>query len=460
MQPNVPFLRLAGKAASVTALIAAVSASGGGAQDVLTISQALSRADRRAFPNRIAVAVSRQASARAIEPLAGVLPDLRLAGGWARTTDPLSAFGYRLEQRALTAASFDPTRLNYPSAATNIGAGIILEQPLLNPDALLGRRAAERGLAAERASERWTRVTTGLDVVRAYYGAVLATARATSLATASKAAQEHVRQAEALHLNGAVTRSDGLLASVRAREVGDELLAATGAVREARLALSVVLGSPGDTDYALPVALPPGERLRALAARVASDTGAHQREDVHAAELGRASAEAGLDRARSRLLPRVNAFGRLDWNAPTTVFGGRDGWTVGIAVSWSPFGGAADWSGIGTALGARASATARADAASAEAWLDRERAGIELTVATERLLSAERAVEEAQEAHRIVSRKYDGGLAAVVELMDAAAAEDRSRLSFDGARYELLVAIARRRQAAGLDYSVMEELGQ
>ncbi|HUO52546.1 MAG TPA: hypothetical protein VMT93_08510, partial [Gemmatimonadaceae bacterium] len=67
-----------------------------------------------------------------------------------------------------------------------------------------------------------------------------------------------------------------------------------------------------------------------------------------------------------------------------------------------------------------------------------------------RLAIAERAVDQSIEAHRIVSRKYDGGIATIVELFDAAAVETQTRLGFADARYQAIVAAAGRLHALGL----------
>jgi outer membrane protein TolC len=92
-----------------------------------------------------------------------------------------------------------------------------------------------------------------------------------------------------------------------------------------------------------------------------------------------------------------------------------------------------------------------AEAAVAQAGLELARASDAVDLALARLAIAERAVVQAREAHRIVARKYDGGLATVTELFDAAATETGSDLGFSAARYEALAALAERRQAAGLD---------
>ncbi|MBX6331732.1 MAG: hypothetical protein IRY91_07785, partial [Gemmatimonadaceae bacterium] len=99
--------------------------------------------------------------------------------------------------------------------------------------------------------------------------------------------------------------------------------------------------------------------------------------------------------------------------------------------------------------GREAAARAAADGAQARAALEVTAAERHLRVALTRLEIARRSEEQAAEAHRIVSRKYDGGLATVAELLDAADAEMRTRLGRSSARYETLIAIAERRQAQG-----------
>jgi outer membrane protein TolC len=77
-----------------------------------------------------------------------------------------------------------------------------------------------------------------------------------------------------------------------------------------------------------------------------------------------------------------------------------------------------------------------------------------------RLDIADRAVTQAAEAHRIVSRKYDGGLATVVELLDASATETAARLRQAAARHEVIGAAADRRLARALDLTVLTTLDQ
>lgn len=440
------------KAWGMTVLAVALGAAGAAhplAAQTLTLREALARADSGAYANRIAGGQRRTAEGEASAALRGILPTARLEGGYIRTTDPLNAFGFLLRQRGVTPASFDPALLNYPAAIGNVNAGAVLEVPLLNADAWAGRSAGGKAAEAAGASEEWTRSRTRLDVIRAYYGAVLAAEQVRTLDTAFRAARSHVGQAQSAVRNGLATPSDALLAEVKAGEVETQLLQAKQDADLARRQLATLLGSPDDTLLTLPEALPSAEEARALLAEPAADSVA--RADVHAASLGREAAEADVKRTKYLYMPRVNAFGRLDWNDPTTPFGGQEAWTAGVLLSWSPFAGASEIAERRAAEGRAASARAQADAALAQARVEVARAEGDVSVARARLDIAERSVAQGRDAHRIVSRKYEGGVATITEVFDAAAVERMAYLGFANARYLAITAAAARRQARGLD---------
>jgi outer membrane protein len=424
----------------------------------MRLEDALRRADRNAYANRIA---DGQADARAADVLAtwrGVLPALRVEAGWMRTTDPIGAFGTTLRQRVITQADFDPAGLNHPAPIGNYSGALIVEQPLFNADAHVGRRAASRAASAAAAEAEWTRSATRLAVVRAWYGAVLAADRVATLEAAARAAAGHVRQAENLVGAGMATRSDALLASVKAGEVDADLAEARGAAELARRGLAVLLGLPADSAFVLPAKLPDPESVRRLAG-ARPDEASVGRSDVTAARLGHEAAAADVTRARSLHLPRVNAFARLEWNSAARPYAGEENWTAGVMLSWAPFTGGSELAELRGAAGRERAARAGAEAAAAQAALEVERATVMHGVALERLEIAVRAVSQSVEAHRIVARKYEGGLATVVELLDAAAIETQTGLALSAAVHRAIVAEAERRHASGLDVTDLTILG-
>jgi outer membrane protein TolC len=175
------------------------------------------------------------------------------------------------------------------------------------------------------------------------------------------------------------------------------------------------------------------------------------RADVEAASRGADAASGDALRARLAFVPRINSFARYDWNSPSRLYAGDRNWTVGVMASWTVFAGAGDISDVRASDGRALAAQAEADAAAANARLEAQQTLTALTVALTRLDIAERAVSQSAEAHRIVARKYEGGLATVVELLDAQAAEIQSALALSQARWSTIVAAAERRLAIGRD---------
>jgi outer membrane protein TolC len=163
-------------------------------------------------------------------------------------------------------------------------------------------------------------------------------------------------------------------------------------------------------------------------------------------------------RARSTLLPRVNAFARLDWNSASRLYAGDRNWTVGVIASWNLLPGPGELADVQATAGRAAAAKAQADAARANARLEDEQTRIALIVALTRLDISERATAQSAEAHRLISRKYEAGLATVVELLDAQAAETQSALALAQARWGAIVADAERRRALGLDPATLAVL--
>ncbi|HEU4569608.1 MAG TPA: TolC family protein [Gemmatimonadales bacterium] len=416
----------------------------------LTLRAALERADASAYGNRAARSGAAAERARALGALQGLLPTLRAEGGYLRTTDPLNAFGFLLRQRAVTPEAFDPAGLNDPAARSNWNTGVVAEVPLFNADAWAGRAAARAGARAADAQADWTLNDTRVQVIQAYFGALVATEAVTTLEAARAAAAAHVRQAQAMLDQGLVTRSDLLLAQVRAGEVEAQLAGARAQATLARRQLALAIGAPDDTAGTLPGELPSADRIRVVAAAL-DTTHAGERADVLAAEAAAQAARRDATRGAGRMVPRVNAFGRYDWNDSSAPLAGKPSWTVGVMASWTPFSGLSE---LGDARSARAraqAAQAMAEAATARAALDRTARESDVMVALERLGIAEQAVQQGAEAHRLVERRYAGGLASITELLGAQAAETQTRLGLADARFNAITALAARQLARGAD---------
>lgn len=445
---------LFGTAALAAAALTAFAGGSAAAQSPLDLGQALELADRGAYAVRIARGEATERSAGTLAALRGILPALRVESGLMRTTDPIGAFGTTLRQRTITQADFNPATLNHPAVAEDWTGALVAEIPLVNADAWIGRNAAGNATAAARAMVDWERLSTRAGVVRAWFGATLAGEKVRTLEEGTRAAHAHVRQAELMAEQGLVTRSDALLASVKAGEVDAMLAEARGEVRTARRGLATLLGRP-DLSVELPASLPGADAVRSVATAVSAPADdpalLGTRADVRAAQLGLEAAGGDVLRTRAAWLPRLNGMARMEWHSADGVYQGKENWSVGVVAQWSPFAGAGQLADHRAAAGRRDAAQARAEAASANARMELGRTADALAVALERLTIAERAVDQATEAHRIVTKKYEGGLATVVELLDASATETRTRLEYAHTLYTVIAAGADHALARGED---------
>ena len=429
----------------------------------LMLADALREADRNAFANRIANATIESARARARLTLKGLLPSARVETGVVRTTDPVAVFGTTLRQRLVTPEAFAPSRLNDPAAETNVQSGLVVEVPLFNADAIAGLRAARAGAVASSAAGEWTAITTRANVVRAYFGAVLASERTTALEQARDAANAAVRQVQAMVQQGLVTKADALQAEVRAADVTSQLIASQNDVRNAKQQLALLLGRTDDAELHLPYVLPNDAAVRALAERdtlatLSTDqSGTTVRADVQAAHAGAEAANADRVRAARTLLPRVNSFARYDWNAPSAPFGGRKNWTVGLLASWSLFSGS-EIADVAGATARAAGARAGEEAALAQGRVEANAARRSVAVALQRMDLAQRAAEQSREAERLVEKRYAGGLATIAELLGAESSATVAALGQAAARFALIDAVAMHRRAIGADPAELSQL--
>ena len=442
-------------AASALMILAASPVAAQTVATRLSLRDALRIADSRSYANRGAAAVTDAAHAQANGAMRGILPSVSTEAGVIRTTDPIGAFGFALKQRSVSAASFAPALLNDPAGITNFGTALVFEQPLVNADAWMGLKSARAAADAAASGARWTATSVHGNVVQAYFGAIVAGELASAMREAERSALEHVRSAELALANGFVTRSDVLLARVRAGDVTAQRLEAESRLRLARASLATLLGVPADTAVSLPESVPSPSDVISLIAQPAA---AGAREDVLAARGAQRAAQLDLRRSQGSLLPRINGFARYDWNSPSRFGGGSPAWTAGAVASWSVFGGGRELADMSGAAARLRGAEAQAEGAEAAADLDRRAADEALSVAIARAAIADTAVLQSSEALRIVRRKYDGGLSVVSELLDAAAAETTAHVMRARSRFDVLVAAADRLRAWGADPAALAAL--
>jgi len=400
----------------------------------LSLAEALAQA---AAANPQAVGARWERAAREADALGGAaafLPQVNVELGGLRTDDPVAVFGTKLRQGGFSQADFAIDALNFPAPVTDVSTVLSVEQPLFQPMALSGRRAARAGAEASRLAEERTGQAVAFDVIRGYFGARLTADRIGVLEESLAAARETLAQVEKLHREGVVTVVDEQLARSRVSELEAALATASASrTASADLLLALLGREPGA----------PVELTDSLTLVESAPADSLERADLRALRAGISARDAGVGRARSQWLPSLGAFGNIRWHDDDFgVASGPEHWTAGLVVRWSPFRGLSDVALLHRAEADREAARTELAAAERRARAEVRAAEAERNAARAGFAAAEAALAQAGQASRAAGVRYAAGAALITELLAVRAAESSQRLARLQALYQARIADA------------------
>ena len=400
------------------------------------------RAIRHAMTNspdaRIAAARIAAAQAGVQQANASLWPQLQIQSTYSASDQPVSVFGYALNQRSYSSA----LDFNDVPDADNLNVRGLLTVPLYNGGRTkAGREAAQAGMESARRSAEAVRNKLAFEVARTFH-VVFKTREFT------RATDEAVRSFEGNLLiasnrfhAGTLLKADLLDVAVRLAQAREDLVRARNAHALAERALRNLLGIEGGeftVAQSIPVVSAPKEGSFS------------ERPELIASREEQRAAEAEVRRARGGYLPRIDAFGRLDYDRGWHFNGDGGSYTAGVMAQWSL------WDGHltrGKVSQARANLeTAREEARKLRLAVDLEveQARLNLNAARERLAVTEAATELAAESVTLTRNRFEQGLAIAIQLNDAESALTATRVRRAEAEADQRIAIAALRKALGL----------
>lgn len=266
-------------------------------------------------PNLLAVREQTLAAGARTEAAAGArLPELGLSYSLSRSNNPLEAFANKLNTRRVTAADFEPARVNHPETENLHTTSLALKLPLYSG----GKLSADLANAAE--TEKYTRLQyerarelVSYQVLEAYLGVQAARQGLTIADDALAAAQEHARTTAQLAREGRIVVSDKLTAEVNLAAIQASREQAATRLERARDRLKLVMGLPLDALLdILPLAL---DSAPATARHLAeAETGAlSRRKDLEGLRALAVAAQARVKGAQAAHKPKVDVITSSNW---------------------------------------------------------------------------------------------------------------------------------------------------
>ncbi|MCU0351591.1 MAG: TolC family protein, partial [Flavobacterium sp.] len=280
------------------------------AQDTITISknELLEKVADKNLQIKIAEKTLAGAKADYNESNSLFLPKISASHTAMMTTNPLMAFGSKLNQEILTAADFNPALLNDPDKTENYATRIEVLQPLINIDGLYGRKAAKSKMEAFDLQLERTKEYLGFEVNKAFMQLQLAYKAVEVLEKANATAQANLKLIDNYNKQGLLQKTDLLSVQVRVNEVKNQLQYAKSNVQNASDYLAFLLDDSNENKVYKPL----GSIENTIEISTFETNLSANRKDVLAMDKSVEAYEKMAKMSQMNFLPRLNAFGSYE----------------------------------------------------------------------------------------------------------------------------------------------------
>lgn len=386
-------------------------------QDTLAISQKeiWQKASGKNLQIKIANQEFKSAQADYRQSNALFLPTISASHTAISTTNPLMAFGSKLNQEILTASDFNPALLNNPAKTQNFATKIEILQPLLNVDGLYGRQAAKSKMQAYQLQTERSSEYLQLELSKAFMQLQLSYKAVAVLEKANKTAAANLQLVSNYFKQGILQKTDLLSVQVRVNEIKNQWQYAKSNVQNA----SDYLGFLLNEEVANKTYKPTEELENTIVITTEKPTLSDARKDLQAMSKSSEAYRKMWQSSKMNFLPRLNAFGSYELY-DNTLFGTKaNGYLVGMQLFWNVFDG---YKSIGKMEKAKAEfqkSEMESQQYKAQSQMEWNKTNRQLQDTENKVSLSKLALEQAEEAYRIRSNRFAQGLEKTTDLLQS-----------------------------------------
>lgn len=353
------------------------------------------------------------------------LPNVAVSHSGITTTNPLMAFGSKLNQEILTERDFDPALLNDPERINNFTTKIEVQQPLINLDGIYERKAAKTKMNASALQTERTTDYMVLETEKAYMELQLAHKAVAVLEDAKKAALANQKTASDNYEQGFMQKSDLLAVKIRLSEVNNQLQYAKSNVINASDYMAYLVNEPVNTIFkptdSLKVELPEQREMTSVSL---------ERADIRAMKLATEAYGDMLQANKMSFLPRLNAFGSYELYDDEIFTGNASGYLAGIQLQWDLFEGYKRFGKLQKSKASHEKARLEYESYVSKSEMETNRARRAVADAENKLSLTRLALEQAEESLRIRANRFEQGLEKTSDLLAAEAQFSQKQLEY------------------------------
>lgn len=353
------------------------------------------------------------------------LPNISASHSGLATTNPLMAFGTKLNQAVLTPEDFNPDLLNNPDEVTGFATTFEIQQPLINLDGFYQRKAAKNKMNAVQLQSLRTKDYLTFEVEKAYMQLQLSYKAVEVLEKSFEAAQENKKVADNSFKQGYLQRADVLSVEVRVSEVQNQLQSAKSNIKNASDYLSFLMN-----EKSIAVLMPSDSLSISSISLTNVEIISEDRTDIKAMQLTTEAYESIHKADKMAFLPRLNAFGSYEMYDQNAFQGSANGYLVGAQLNWNLFEG---YKNIGKAQKSKAQydqSILEYEQYVSQSTLDLNKANRMLGDADNKLALTGLALEQSKESLRIRTNRYKEGLEKTTDLLLAESQYAQKQLQY------------------------------
>ena len=352
------------------------------------------------------------------------LPNIIASHSGMATTNPLMAFGFKLNQEILTQADFDPNSLNNPSQVHIFTTKIEAQQPLINVEGIFQRKAAKATWSATQMQLARTGDYLSLETEKAYMQLQLAYKSVEVLETSHEAANENLRLANNSFKQGYLQKSDVLAVQVRVTEVENQLQYAKSNVINVSEYLALLMNEK------VSGVLKPSDSLMVSSELNSVENLSNSRADIQAMEFGAEAYKQNYKADKMTFLPKLNAFGSYELYDDQIFHADANGYLYGAALTWNLFEGSKRFGKTQESKAEFNQANLELEQYKAESQLELNKAKRMFQDAKNNLKLTDLSLEQSKEALRIRTNRFKEGLEKTTDLLMAETQFSQKQLEY------------------------------
>jgi len=379
------------------------------------------------------------------------MPQITLSVTGSNSDNALNVFGMKLQQRQASFNDFgfgelskagsnynyEPDSLNHPDAHTDFNTRIEMLIPIWNGGKIgsYEDQAAAMISAAKKGDLAVQQFLT-YNVYQAYEAVHAARSYITVAKQAVQTADSYVKTTSNLVEQGVVVRSEFLSAKVNQSSAQVSLLKAQGQEQIALDTLKMLMNvdSKADVDVAERADLElPVNNVDSLLSMALDGN-----YELDAKRKEAASSVFSVAAAKADYYPNFNIMLRQDWNDESLALN-NGSYTIAGVVSWKITDFGVTRGSVDMANASAAEKQAKVQAQENKIRLDVLTSWRKLQIAKKQVQSNLLAVQQANEAQKLIGKRYKNGVSTITEVLAGETQLDKARADLVSARYDVNV---------------------